>query len=243
MSALRSNRGGLVLDSESALSRRSDGPVVLVTTVGAAAGARAAAAALACAASDPDRAALLVDLDDGRPPRPSLIATAAARKLEERLAAHMPEAAVASRGRLCQLTLPAVTESLDRIAAALPLARESAAILHLPPALLRPILAEPRIPATAALLRADLSQDRALTALAVRDLMDHGLRVAVVKRQPSWMVSRAALFGVLLGDSPVLPAQLVSRLPVEYKKLRRCYDRGNGVEHEQRQGPWPRGAR
>ena len=45
-------------------------------------------------------AGLLVDLDPGRPPRPSLIATVAARELEERLAAHLPEAGVASRGRI-----------------------------------------------------------------------------------------------------------------------------------------------
>ena len=70
-------------------------PVVLVTRVGTAAGSRAAAAALACAASEPDRAALLVDLDEARAPRPSLIATAGARALEERLAAHLPDAAVA----------------------------------------------------------------------------------------------------------------------------------------------------
>ena len=45
--------------------------------------ASAAAAALACAGSEADRAGLLVDLDCGRPPRPALIATAAARELEE----------------------------------------------------------------------------------------------------------------------------------------------------------------
>lgn len=211
MSALRSNRGRLVLDSETVLNRRPDGPVVLVTTVGAAAGAKAAAAALACAASEPDRAAVLVDLDDGRAPRPSLIATAGARTLEERLAAHVPEAAVASRGRLCQLTLPAVAESLERIAAALPLARESAAILHLPPALLRPVLAEPRIPATAALLRADLATDRALTALAVHDLIEQGLRVAVLKRQPGWLAGHAASFGVELKTGTVLSRSVIRR--------------------------------
>ena len=68
--------------------------------------ARPIAAALACAGSDPDRAALLLELSDGRAPRPALVASAAARALEERLAAHLPEAGVASRGALCHLTLP-----------------------------------------------------------------------------------------------------------------------------------------
>jgi hypothetical protein len=222
------------LARDDALTRKPNGPVVLVTAVGAAAGARAASAALACAASESDRAALLVDLDDARPPRPSLIATTGARKLEERLAAHMPEAAVASRGRLCQLTLPVVAESLDRIAAALPLARDSASIVHLPPTLLRPILAEPRIPVTAALLRADLGTDRALTALVVRDLIERDLRVAVLKRQPSRLVARFTTFSA----SGVFPPRLAERLLTDDNTLQGCYDEKNGSEGHRDAIPW-----
>lgn len=171
--------------------------IVLVTRVGAAAGSRAVAAALACAASEPDRAALLIDLDPGRAARSTLVATAGARALEERVAAHLPEAPLASRGCFCQLTLSPDPEALDTLAAALPLGRESAAIVHLPPPLLRPLLAEPRIHPTAAALRAALGDDHALTALAVRDLIDRGLRVAVLKRPAGWLVGRAALLGAL----------------------------------------------
>lgn len=173
-------------------------PVVLVTRVGDAAGSRAAAAALACAASEPDRAALLIDLDGGRAPRPALIATAGARALEERLVAHMPDAALASRGSICHLTLPCDRDGVERIAAALPLVRASAAVVHLPPGLLRAALEEPRIRPTAALLRADLAEDRALTALAARDLLDRGLRVKVLKRPLGWLAGRAALLGAAL---------------------------------------------
>jgi hypothetical protein len=171
-------------------------PVVLVTRVGDATGSRAAAAALACAASEPDRAALLIDLDGGRAPRPSLIATAGARELEERLAAHRPDAALASKGSICCLKLAADRQGVEQVAAALPLVRESAGIVHLPPGLLRAALEEPRIRPTAALLRADLSGDRALTALAVRDLMACDLRVAVLKRSPHWLSAVVALRGV-----------------------------------------------
>lgn len=181
-------------------------PVVLVARVGAASGARAAAAALACAAADPDRAALLVDLEEGRPPRSTLVATAGARSLEERLVAHVPDAAVASRGLICRLTLAPEPESIDAIAAALPLARESAAIVHLRPSLLRPLLAEARIRPTGALLRADLADDRALTALAVRDLMAHGLRAFVLKRPLSWLGARAALLGMASPGDRALPS-------------------------------------
>lgn len=172
-------------------------PVVVVTRVGSAAGSLAVAGTLACAASEPDRAALLIDLEEGRPARSTLLATAGARALEARLAAHLPDAAVASRGCFCRLTLSPDPEALDVIAAALPLARESAAVVHLPPAGLRPLLAEPRIRPTAAVLRADLSEDRPLTALVVRDLRDLGLRPAVVKRPPGRLAGRVALLGAL----------------------------------------------
>jgi len=178
-------------------------PVVLVTRVGAAAGSRAAAAALACAASEPDRAALLIDLGEGRAARSTLVATTGARALEERLVAHLPEVAIASRGRICQLMLRPDPTDIEAVLAALPLARESAAVVHLPPPLLRPLLAEPRIRPTAALLRADLSTDRPLIALAARDLMDRDLRVAVLKRPLGWLAARTALLGALPEPSVV----------------------------------------
>lgn len=191
---------------------RSGGPVVLVAQVGEASGSKPAAAALACAASEPDRAALLIDLDEGRAPRPSLIATAGARALEQRLSVHMPDAAVASRGSICRLKLTAGDGDIERIAAALPLVRESAAIVHLPPGRLRPVLEEPRIRPTAALLRADLSRDRSLTALAARDLIDRGLRVAVLKRAPGRLSAISALQGVPVSAGLAVKASLVGRL-------------------------------
>jgi hypothetical protein len=192
------------------LDREEPGTVILVAAVGAATGSRAAAAALACAGSEADRAGLLIDLVDGRAPRPALIATAAARELEERLAVHLPEAGVASRGRLCQLTLPADACGLDDVAAALPTVRGSVAVVHLPPHLLQPALAEPRIGASGALLRADLPADRSLTALVARDLIGKGLSVAVLKRPLGWLAARRALLGALLGGA--LPARLCERL-------------------------------
>jgi hypothetical protein len=199
------------------------GPIVLVTWVGAASGSRAAAAALACAASEPDRAALLIECGEGRPPRPSLITTAGARALEERLNAHLPGARTASRGQICQLSLPPGSEGMEKIAAAIPLVRDSAAVIHLPPSLLQSVLEEPRIPATAVLLRSDLAEARALTALAVRELMGHGLRVAVLKHPMSWLVTRAALLGI---PPRALPIRLCNRLlKTDDNKFQECYDR------------------
>lgn len=207
------------------------GPIVLVTAVGGASGARAAAAALACAASEPDRAALLVDLDDGRPLRPTLIATSGARALEGRLNAHMPDARIASRGQICQLSLSPQPEGISQIAAAVPLVRESAAVVHLPPSLVRPALEESRIPATAMLLRANLAEARPLTALVVRDLMRQGLRVAVLKQPLGLLSARVALLGAIPPGVEGLPIRTRRQLlGFDDSKFRRCYPGKDGSE-------------
>ncbi len=187
--------------------------MICVTRVGRAEGSREAAAALACAGAEPDRPALLIELSDGRAPRPTLVASAAARRLEERLVAHLPEAKVASRGRCCHLALPADQSGIEVLGAAAAVGRDLACVLHLPPDLLQPVLEAPGLALTAALLRADLAEDRALTALAARDLIGRGLRVAVLKRPLGWVASRQALFGVLaVNGGAALPIRLAERL-------------------------------
>jgi hypothetical protein len=219
-------------------------PVVLVSQVGAAKGPRAAAAALACTASESDRAALLVDLEEGRAPRSTLIATAGARGLEERLAAHLPGAAIASRGRICQLKLPPECEALETLAAALPLARESAAVIHLPPALLRAVLGDARIRSTGVLLRADLAEDRALTALAVRDLMAEGLQVGVVKRPLGLLAAGAAQLGALPADRQAFFSRSCKRLfRTEDRRFRQCYDGEDEPRGERQETQPERGRR
>lgn len=174
-----------------------DGPTVAVTAVGGAEGARGAAAALACAGADLDRATLLIEVG-GRPPRPTLLASAAARALEERLAGHLPDHRRAARGQLCQLAVPAGPEGFEAAAAAATVARGALAVLHLPPEQLQPLLAAERAPRlTGALLRADLATDRALVALLARDLHARGLAVHVLKHRLNWVSERRALFGAL----------------------------------------------
>jgi hypothetical protein len=174
-------------------------PAVLVSSVGGAAGSREAAAVIACARSAPDRACLLVDVGDGRPPRPTPLATVAARELERRLGAHMPDAVVAARGRVCQLLLS--SDSLDRLGAALALARDPGGVVHLPPGLLQQGVALPAIETEAVVLRAELERDRPLVALAAGDLMSRGVRVAVIKHRLRRSVALQALFGMLSGES------------------------------------------
>lgn len=225
------------------MSLGARGPVVLVTRVGAASGSMAAAAALARTASESDRAALLIDVGEGRDPRSTLIATEGARALEERLAAHLPDAAVASRGWICVLKAPPEPTAFETLAAALPLVREPAAVIHLAPAQLRAALTAPGIQPTAALLCAKLANDRALTALAIRDLMDAGLRTAVLKRPLGRLSALSAQLGVLPPSAPVLPARLCERLlATDDKRLPKRYP-GGDESRDEREEIWARGQR
>jgi hypothetical protein len=197
------------------------GHTVLVAAVGAAEGSKVAAAALTCAASDADRPGLLIDVG-GRPPRPTLIASAGARELEERLARHLPDLRAASRGQTCHLAVPVGDSTFEAIRAALPLVRGSAAVVHLPPALLQAALGEAGIRSSAVLLRADLPADRPLTALAVGDLLGRDLLVRVLKRPLPWVSARRALFGIL-------PSTGTGGLP---RRLREnLFGKPNSAEH------------
>jgi hypothetical protein len=193
----------------------ADAPTVAVTAVGEAEGSRGAAAALACAGAAVDRATLLVDVG-GRPPRPTLLASAAARRLEERLVAHLPRARVAARGQVCHLGVAADPEGLEVAAAAVTVARGALAVLHLAPAPLRSLLADRPGPApSGVLLRADLGADRALVALAVADLIARDLTVAVLKQRLGWVAERRALFGALAPDAAGgLSARLLRQLSI-----------------------------
>lgn len=192
-----------------------DGATVVVSAVGAAEGARGAAAALACAGADVDSATLLIDVG-GKPPRPALLTSAAAQKLEGRLGAHLPDFRAAARGQVCHLSVPADMEGLEAAAAAVTVARGATAVLHVLPELLQDALtSESGLRPTGVLLRADLAEDRALAALAVRDLIGRGFAVAVLKQRLGWVAERRALFGALPPGSPGgLSRRLVRRLGV-----------------------------
>jgi hypothetical protein len=199
------------------------GRVVLVTSIGAASGSRAAAAALTCAGSEPDRPGLLIDFG-GRPPRPTLIASSGARELEERLAVHLPALRAASRGQTCHLAVDLGEECLEGVRSALPLVRDSVAVLHVPPASCRDLL-DAGFNANGVLLCADLTVDRSLTALVVDELRERDLLVRVLKRPLAWVSARRALFGVLPPDAPGgLPRRLrQSLLQSQIPAAHPCY--------------------
>jgi hypothetical protein len=177
-------------------------PAVVVSAVGEAEGSRGAAAALACAAADADLATLLIDVG-GRAPRPALLASAAAQKLEERCSAHLPEMRAAARGHVCQLAVAPGLDGLAAAAAAATVARGAPAVVHVPPQLLQEALAgKTDLRPTGVLLRGDLQRDRPLIALAVRDLLLRHFVVGVLKQRLNWVAERRALFGALPGGAP-----------------------------------------
>jgi hypothetical protein len=190
-----------------------DAPIVVVSAVGEAEGSRGAAAALACASADLDIATLLVDVG-GKPPRPALLASAAAQALEERLAAHLSQVRVAARGQVCHLAIPADPDGLEAASAAVTVARGTTAVLHVPPELLQEVVETGQGPRpSGVLLRADLDRDRPLVALVVRDLLGRGIPTAVLKRRLQWVAERRAHFGALPAGSPGgLPKRLVRQL-------------------------------
>jgi hypothetical protein len=185
----------------------------MVTAVASAEGSRGAAAALACAGADAERAALLVDVG-GRAPRPTLLASAAAQGLEERLAGHLQGARVAARGHVCWLAVGADAAGLETASAAVDVARGGLAVLHLPPSQLQALLCADLAPRpSAALLRAEVVDSRPLLALAARALIARGLAVAVLKQRLGWVAERRALFGSLVPDAGgALPPAILRRL-------------------------------
>jgi hypothetical protein len=206
------SRGGFGTAAKGVFTAPRNGSVVVVTSVAAAEGSRGAAAALACAGSGVETAALLVDVG-GRVPRPTLIASASAHRLEERLAARLPTLRPAARGEVCHLSVTADADGLAAAGTAVTVARGGLAVVHVAPEVLQSLLDTPGAPRPdAALLRADLGAARPLVALAVDDLLRRGLRVAVLKQRLGWVAERRAGFGALGSDSGGLPESLLRRV-------------------------------
>jgi len=178
----------------------SSPPLALIAGVGEAGGSLPTAAALACAGTDTDRATLLVDLGGGRP-RPTLLATPAARALEACVGSALPLAAVAARGGFCQLALPDDDAGLAALATVLAVADGTPAVVHVPGGRLAALLDARIAPRAAAVLlcRADGEDPPSVSPLCL-ELLERGLTVAVLERRLGWASERRALFGGLRPD-------------------------------------------
>jgi Transglycosylase SLT domain/D-alanyl-D-alanine carboxypeptidase len=194
----------------------SGAPVILTTAIGGSGGGTSLGAAVAVAAGggDGSASALLIDLDPGSRTRgATVLASESARELEDRLRAlGGPFGAAAARGHLCYLPLPGGEDPLATVAELV--AHElpaTAVIVHLPQELWPRAIGDARLRARSGLLRAELPADRALAALAVRELHERGLRAKVVSDPLGRVASRRALAGVEPGGAASRRAARLAR--------------------------------
>jgi hypothetical protein len=143
---------------------------------------------------------VIADLDASpeRGPRPTMLASESARRVEDALRAlGAPYVGAAARGHGCFVSLAADEPGMDALAGLLA-ARPPAGLVvaHLPARLWRQAL-ELELPGLAgALLRIDLPAGRALAALVVADLGQRGLAVRVASRPLGRVASRRARAGL-----------------------------------------------
>ena len=164
---------------------------------GAGGGLPTAAALAVTLAGEPGErgAVLLIDAsgDSGR--GPTMLASAAARDLERTMRGAGFEAA--ARGRVAWASLGATEREPERIGECVDAAGAVRAVLIVLPVEIWPaLLARDAVRVDAVLLRASLPAQRALAALAVRELRAGGLRVRIAACGPGRVGTRRALAGV-----------------------------------------------
>jgi hypothetical protein len=176
-------------------------PVIAATELGAAGGGLAIAAGVGVVLAEERSGVLLAEVGADRGRTPTVLASRAARELEERLREREFDQ-VAARGRLCWLGLPAADDPLGRAAVALDAVPSHAfALVHVPPSLWLAALDDPALRPRAALLRADLPAERATAALAAIELRERGLTVRIASRPLGLVASRRVLAGLECGGA------------------------------------------
>lgn len=204
--------------------------LVLATALPGAAPVTPAAAALARALADEGAAAAVVEAG-GRPRKPTLLASRAARELERRLGA-----GAAARGAACWLRA-------DDLPAAVADCREAGAgaiVAVCEPAVWRSLLDEPPGEIAGALIAAALPAQRPLAALLARELAGRGLTVAITGRPAGLVASRRALAGLDPGGEAGRRARrLAARLAGRVRRGREAAAGGVAAHREPRRASTP----
>ena len=141
--------------------------------------------------------------------RPTLLSSAAARALEERVAA-IGELRPAARGRICWVGLEAGEAWRVQLAAVIA-ASGGLAVAHLEPMEWRQALDDPELAPAAALVRADVAPHRDLLALLAAELRDRRLPLRVATRPLGLVGARRALAGLEPGGPAGPRAARVAR--------------------------------
>jgi hypothetical protein len=177
---------------------------------GGVATAASVAVSLAARANAESRSVLMVEARAERGRGPTMLAAEAARRLEHSLGQAGIRAA--ARGRLCWLCLDPESDVLGELTIALGAAVDAcAAVAHLPGGLWSAALGRADLGVTAGILRADLPRQRSLTALAVRELRDAGVRARVASRAPGPVAARRVASGLEPGGHASVRAGRLAR--------------------------------
>ena len=161
----------------------------------------------ACAATD-ERPILLAELREGRR-HAGIYSTAVSRAVVDLVGGRFPELKPVTRGPVCHLSLPADAQRSAPIVAELPaiLPDGGLCIVLTSPDGLRALVEDDRLDIDSALLVADLSQERALTALVCEDLSRRGIRCRVWKRELSGVEVWTARSGMKGGGRGTVAAR------------------------------------
>src|SRR5262245_14668352 len=166
---------------------------ILVGDTDRRAGLGTAAAVAVEAAALTGAGTLLLELGEGAQRRgPTLLASRAARQIEEALRGE--DLSASARGHLCHLALPVPDDALEASATAIAAGEPELVVVHLPGALWVPAL-ESGLTIAGGCLVVSLPAERSLAALAVAELERRGLPARIVTRRPGPLAARRALAG------------------------------------------------
>ena len=173
--------------------------LLIATEVGGAGDGPAAAAALAVAlatgaSAGAGEGVLLVEAGATPRRRPTLLSSASARRLEDRLRAEGADA-VAARGRICWAGLPLDDGWPDRLVELVEVV-QGPVVAHLPAAAWRVALDHRRLAPTGVLIRGDARAQKNLLALAATELRERGVDLRVATRPLGLVGARRALAGL-----------------------------------------------
>ena len=190
----------------------------LVTALPEAGGGIATAACLALALAEDVRlerpdddvsATLLLDGSSAQRRRPTLLASAPARRME-RVVGESGMARAAARGSLCWVTPSAETEG-PATAALMRLDGPFDLVAYLPPQGWRQMLEDRDSPPDGVLVRADRGRHAHVCALLAAELRGRRVRHAIATRAPGMVASRRALAGIAPGGDAAYRAMRAAR--------------------------------
>ena len=185
--------------------------LMLAAPVSANCSAFPAAVTVAARAGVAARPVLLVELSEGRGRRPGPFSTAVSRGIADLVKARFRDLDPVTRGQLCCLNLRAEVESATSVIAELPsiLPERALCLVVAEPTDFRRLVEAEPVDVDSALLVGEFPRDRAVMALACKDLTRRGIRCRAWKLPLTGLRTRLSALGL---PPHGLPAATAARL-------------------------------